>query len=109
MVNGTREKNKLLSKAKALLFPIQWDEPFGIVLLEAASSGTPVIAFNRGSVPEIVKNGVNGFVVDNEKEMIEAMGKVDQIDRRKCRSFVEKNFNLDMMIKNYESLYKELL
>lgn len=95
--------------AKALLFPIQWEEPFGLVMIEAMACGTPVIAFRKGSVPEVVKDGVTGFIVETEKEMISAVEKIDQIDRADCRAWVEKKFSLERMISNYEKVYYKIL
>jgi len=103
------EKNKLLGHAKALLFPIEWQEPFGLVLIESNACGTPVIAYKNGSVPEIVKNGINGYIVNNEKEMLQAMKKIHKIDRIKCREYVKKNFNIQKMVSGYENCYKELI
>lgn len=88
--------------AKALLFPIQWEEPFGLVMIEAMACGTPVIAFNRGSVPEVIKDGETGFIVNTVQEMARAIKKIDMIDRRVCREHVEKNFSLGRMIDEYE-------
>ena len=79
---------KLYENARALLFPIKWEEPFGLVMTEAMASGTPVIAFNRASVPEVVKDGKTGFIVKNIKEAVEAVKKIDEIDRRECRKRV---------------------
>jgi glycosyltransferase involved in cell wall biosynthesis len=104
-----KDKNILLGNAKALLFPIDWEEPFGLTMVEANACGTPVIAFNRGSVPEIIRNGINGFIVNDEKEMIEVMEKINKIDRRECRLYVEKFFPLDKMVSQYERLYYSLL
>lgn len=96
-------------KAKALLLPIRWEEPFGLVMIEAMACGTPVIAFNRGSVPEVVKDGKTGFIVKNLKEMIEAIKKIDQIERRECRKWVEKKFTIEKMVDGYEKLYYKIL
>jgi glycosyltransferase involved in cell wall biosynthesis len=107
---GSRQKVlRMVSQAKAFLFPIEWEEPFGLVMIEAMACGTPVIAFKRGSVPEIVKNGKTGFVVKNLREMIQAVKKIDQIDRRACRQRVEKKFTVEKMVENYEKLYYKLL
>ena len=96
-------------KAKALLAPIQWDEPFGLMYIEAMACGTPVITFNRGSASEIIKDGVTGFVVETFDEMLQAMQKIDQIDRRKCREWVEKNFTIEKMVDGYEETFQEIL
>jgi glycosyltransferase involved in cell wall biosynthesis len=109
-------------KAKALLFPIQWAEPFGLVMVEAMSCGTPVIAFNRGSVSEIVKDGVTGFIVNPDDSvkgdfiikktgvdgLVEAMGRIGEIDRHACRSYVEEHFSTERMVEGYERVYKKL-
>ena len=99
-------------QAKALLFPIQWEEPFGLVMVEAMACGTPVIAYNRGSVSEIVKDGVTGFVVPPEKGvagLVEAIKKIDHIDRAACRKHVEEHFTVEKMVDGYETVYKKVL
>ena len=105
----------LNKKAKALLFPIQWEEPFGMVMIEAMACGTPVIAFKRGSVPEVIKHNKTGFIVSpfdkkNKKKpningIVEAIKKVDQIDREECRRHVEENFTIEKMADEYEKVY----
>ena len=95
--------------AKALLVPILWEEPFGLTMIEAMACGTPVIAFRRGSVPEIVVDGVTGFIVDTVEEMAEAMKKIDQIDRKACREHVEKNFTVEKMIEAYERVFLDIV
>lgn len=102
------EKIKLLREAKAFLFPIMWEEPFGLVMIEAMSCGTPVIAFNHGAIPEVVVNGRTGFVVENEDQMVEAVQKIDSIDRSTCRAHVEKNFTIKKMINDYESACQKI-
>lgn len=104
-----REKNILLRNAKALLFPISWEEPFGLVMVEAMACGTPVIAFDRGSVCEVVDHGRTGFIVNNVREMVQAMKKIDQIDRSECRKEVEKRFSTEKMVEDYENLYYDIL
>jgi len=104
-----KEKVRLLAGAKALLFPIDRREPFGLVMIEAMACGTPVIAYRRGSVPEVVADGQTGFVVENEQEMIEAIKKIDSIKRENCRAHVEKNFTLSQMVDKYEKIYKKLI
>lgn len=96
-------------EAKALLCPIKWEEPFGLTFIEAMACGTPVIAFDRGSVKEIVKDGKTGFVVKNINEMINAVKKIDQIDRKECRKWVEENFSVEKMVDNYEKVYQKIL
>ncbi|KLT66638.1 glycosyltransferase [Pedobacter sp. BMA] len=95
------QKNKYLGQCKALLFPIEWDEPFGMVMVEAMACGTPVIAFNRGSVPEIIVNGENGYIVSNEHEMIEALLNIHTIDRSGCRYLAKSKYNVDVIAKKY--------
>lgn len=97
------EKIKIYQGAKAFLFPILWEEPFGLVMIEAMSCGTPVIAFNRGAVPEVVVDGETGFIVDNEDRMIDAIRKIDSIDRKRCRQHVEANFTIERMVNDYET------
>lgn len=113
-------------QAKALLFPIQWEEPFGLVMIESMSCGTPVIGYNRGSVAEIVKDGVTGFVVDPDNEersgkgswvikkqgvegLVEAIKRIGGLDRAACRKHVEEKFTIDKMVEGYENVYKRVL
>lgn len=103
-----QEKVKLFQGAKATLFPIDRREPFGLVMIESMACGTPVVAFNKGSVPEVIEDGKTGFIVDTEDEMIEAVNKVGLIDRSECRKLVEKKFTLAQMTDRYEKLYAEL-
>ncbi|HEY0098615.1 MAG TPA: glycosyltransferase family 4 protein [Pyrinomonadaceae bacterium] len=103
------EKNELLGKAAAFLMPILWEEPFGIVMAEALACGTPVIGLNRGSVPEIVKHGVNGFVCGSIDEMIAAVGRLNEIDRAACRRIMEEKFSDMAVVDAYENLYFKLL
>lgn len=95
-------------KAKAFLMPIAWDEPFGLTMVEALSCGTPVIAFNRGAVPEIIVDGVTGYIVKNVQEMAEAVGKIDAIDLQACRDHVVANFSVDKMVRGYEAVYEKI-
>lgn len=101
--------HKLYQGAKALLCPIQWEEPFGLTFIESMACGTPVIVFDRGSARELINDGKTGFVVKNLIEMVRAIEKIDQIDRRECRKWVDKNFTIDKMIDNYEKIYKKVL
>jgi glycosyltransferase involved in cell wall biosynthesis len=106
---GDAAKGALLAGAEALLFPIDWPEPFGLVMIEAMACGTPVIAWNRGSVPEIVEDGVTGFVVNSEAEAVAALGRVGAIDRRGVRRRFEERFTSDRMAADYLALYRRLL
>jgi len=101
-------KEKLLGNAMALLFPIDWPEPFGLVLIEAMACGTPVIAFRRGSVPEIVEDGVTGFIVDNEAAAISAVGRIGELDRRRVRAEFDRRFSAERMAKDYVRHYRAL-
>jgi len=103
--------SSLYQNAKALLFPIQWEEPFGLVMIEAMACGTPVIAFGRGSVPEIVKDGRTGFIIEpgDIDGMVKAVKKIDQIDRMACRRHVEENFTIERMVEKYEKIYKKII
>lgn len=103
------EKARLLGGAKALLFPIDRREPFGLVMIEAMACGTPVIAYRRGSVPEIVEDGKTGFIVETKEEMIEAIKKIHTIKRKNCRVRVEQNFTLKQMVDRYEEIYKRII
>lgn len=102
-------KRKLLAAADALLFPIDWHEPFGLVMVEALASGTPVIGLRRGSVPEVIDDGVTGFVVDDVDAMAEAIGRIGEIERRVCRQRAEADFNVARMVDDYERHYETVL
>jgi len=102
-------KSEFLSRSRALLFPIQWEEPFGLVMIEAMACGTPVIAFRRGSVPEVVEHGVTGLVVDGPDELVAAIRALDQIDRGACRERVERLFDLPVMVEGYERVLGALV
>lgn len=98
--------------SRAFLYPTKWEEPFGMVMLEAMACGTPVIGYNRGCVREFVRDGVTGFVVDPQKGvqgLIEAMGHVTEISRDACRKHVEENFSIGKMVNSYEAFYKKIL
>src|SRR3989344_4356091 len=104
-------KMKLLSRAKALLAPISWDEPFGLVLVEAMACGTPVIAYKRGAVSEIIKDGRTGYIVPEGdiNGLVERIKMIDTIDREQCRKHVENNFSVEKMVDGYEEIYKKIL
>jgi glycosyltransferase involved in cell wall biosynthesis len=106
---GQEEKNKFLGEALALLFPIDWPEPFGLVMIEAMACGTPTIAFRRGSVPEILEDGVSGFVVDNISNAVQAVERVSSIDRRGCRQAFEQRFTANRMALQYLSIFNQVL
>ncbi|MEK7544384.1 MAG: glycosyltransferase family 4 protein [Patescibacteria group bacterium] len=133
------KKNSFLERATAFLFPIHWEEPFGMVMIEAMACGTPVVAYNRGSVPEIVKDGVTGFIVDDDDKnttnitnkanttnttnkdgkwiikkrgvegLVEAVKRIGEIDRAACRRHVEENFTVEKMVEGYEKVYQKVL
>jgi glycosyltransferase involved in cell wall biosynthesis len=102
-------KSRLLSGARALLFPIDWPEPFGLVMIEAMACGTPVIAWNRGSVPEIVEDGVTGFIVASEEEAVAAVARVGTLDRAQVRRRFEARFTSERMAADYLAIYRRLL
>lgn len=102
------QKNKFLGNAAALVFPIAWPEPFGLVMIEAMACGTPVIAFNNGSVPEVLENGLTGFIVENEQQAIAAVAKIGTLDRSKIRAEFERRFTAHHMAENYLKLYARL-
>jgi glycosyltransferase involved in cell wall biosynthesis len=106
---GGRRKDAFLGQAAALLFPIRWPEPFGLVMAEALACGTPVIALGRGSVPEVIEHGVTGFVCDDEDAMVAAVGRLGEIDRRRCRAEAERRFSPDAMAGAYERVYRSLV
>jgi glycosyltransferase involved in cell wall biosynthesis len=99
-------KRALYQGARALLMPIRWPEPFGLVMVEALASGTPVIAFAEGSAPEIVEDGRTGFVVDDEHAMAAAVGRLDEIDPEDCRRSCEQRFSVDAVVRGYEDVYR---
>lgn len=128
-MNG-QDKSDFFGDARALLFPIRWDEPFGMVMIEAMACGTPVIAYNRGSVPEIVRDGITGFIVEPEDKgdggdggedqipwvikkrgiegLAEAVARIGEIDRASCRRHVEEHFTIEKMVIAYEAVYRKI-
>jgi glycosyltransferase involved in cell wall biosynthesis len=103
-----RQKADFLGQAAALLFPIDWPEPFGLVMIEAMACGTPVIAFPCGSVPEIVEDGANGFIVPSVEEAAEAVGRLGRISRLRTRRIFEQRFSAARMARDYEAIYRSL-
>jgi len=103
------KKRELLAQAYCLLAPITWPEPFGLFFVEAMACGTPVVVFNRGSAPEVVKHGETGFVVDTVDEMADAVDNTYQIDRKRCRECVEENFDVPRMVDDYLRAYEQVL
>jgi glycosyltransferase involved in cell wall biosynthesis len=105
---GEREKSEFLGNAYALLFPIDWPEPFGLVMIEAMACGTPVIAYRMGSVPEVVDEGTTGYIVDNLDDAVTAVHRAGALDRRICRQIFEERFSARRMCLDYFELYKSL-
>jgi glycosyltransferase involved in cell wall biosynthesis len=104
-----RLKRELYARAAAVLMPITWDEPFGLVMVEAMACGTPVIAMRRGAAPELVVNGETGFVVPDVEAMVQAIGRIAEINPLRCRRHVEANFDIPVMVNGYVRLYEEIL
>ncbi len=102
------QKPEFLSGAKALLFPINWPEPFGLVMIEAMACGTPVIAYNHGSVPEVIDHGITGFIVPDETAAVAAIGKLDQLSHEEVRSQFERRFTARRMAEDYLDVYAEI-
>jgi glycosyltransferase involved in cell wall biosynthesis len=103
------ERNQLMAHAAAFLHPACWEEPFGLTMIESLTCGTPVIAFNRGSVPELIRNGKTGFIVENAAEMAEAVARIGKINRKVCRQYALANFNVEKMTDEYEIVYNAIL
>lgn len=106
---GPERRSALLGGAYALLHPINFDEPFGLSVVEAMACGTPVIAVNRGSMSEVIAHGRTGFLVSSPKAAVQALGRIEDIDRRQCRTWVEQNFSADRMVDDYLRVYREIL
>ncbi|MDP2585877.1 MAG: glycosyltransferase [Candidatus Levybacteria bacterium] len=119
-----KEKSDFIKKGKAFIFPLRWDEPFGLTIIESMACGTPVIAYNRGSASELVRDGVTGFVIEPEESqneskfvikkkgqegLMEAVKRIGEIDRAVCRKHVEDNFTVDKMTEGYEKVYKKII
>jgi glycosyltransferase involved in cell wall biosynthesis len=102
-------KFQLYRKAKCTLFTSQWEEPFGLVMIESMACGTPVVALRRGAAPEVIADGKTGFLVDSEQEMVEAVKNIDKIDPAVCRKHVERNFSVEKMAENYIKVYGKVI
>jgi glycosyltransferase involved in cell wall biosynthesis len=100
-----KKKNEVYGASRGFLNPIKWNEPFGLVMAESMATGTPVISFNNGAAPEIIKDGETGFIVSDVDEMVKKIGQIDTIDRRKCRQRVEEYFSTKKMVDEYEGVY----
>jgi glycosyltransferase involved in cell wall biosynthesis len=107
--SGPAERDRLLGEAFALLHPINFAEPFGLSVVESMLCGTPVVAFRRGSMPELIAPGTSGFLVDTIEEAVEALQRLDAIDRGACRRWAEERFNADRMVEDYLKVYRRIL
>jgi glycosyltransferase involved in cell wall biosynthesis len=103
------QKDEFLGNAAATLFPIDWPEPFGLVMIESAARGTPVLAFRSGSVPEVIEDGVSGLIVDNVQEAVAAMPRLLELPRDRVRAAVEHRFGVDRMARDYVAAYQRLV
>jgi glycosyltransferase involved in cell wall biosynthesis len=106
---GPEQKGAVLGGAIALLHLINFDEPFGLSVAESMACGTPVIAFNRGSMPELISNGISGFLVDDLDQARDAIARVPQIRRQDCRRHVEENFTVELMVSRYLKVYEQII
>ena len=106
---GRERKLELLGSARALLNPIRWPEPFGLVMIEALACGTPVLTLRWGAAPEIVEDGTTGFVCDSDADLVAAIGRIGELDRADCRHAVETRFSADRMVRDHLDLYERLL
>jgi len=104
-----KEMFEIIKKARIYILPLQWEEPFGLTLTESMAAGTPVIAFDRGSAKEVIKDGKTGFLVKNIEEMIKAIKKINKIKREDCRKWVEEKFTIERMVSDYEKVFYEIL
>jgi len=103
------EKQQFLSDSIALVFPIDWPEPFGLVMIEAMACGTPVVAYRCGSVPEVIEHGRNGFIVDNQEQAIKAVQNISLLEREECRKTFEERFTADQMARGYVKVYETMM
>lgn len=108
-IAGPEKRDQLLGGAYALLHPINFNEPFGLSVVKAMACGTPVIAFNKESMPEVINNGQTGFLVNSVEEAVEALKQVKQIDRLKCRKWVEEKFSVERMVDDYIKVYEKII
>jgi len=106
---GEREKNEFIGNARALLFPIDWPEPFGLVMIEAMACGTPVIGYPCGAVAEVLEHGVTGYIVNDQQQAIAAARRIDRIDRHRCREGFEQRFTAMVMAERYLEVYRRLV
>lgn len=106
---GPAQRNELLGRAFALLHPIHFKEPFGLSVIEAMACGTPVIAFNKGSMPEVIRHGETGFLVNNVEEARQALQHIPAIRRSRCREWVAEYFSAERMVDEYTEVYKQLI
>jgi glycosyltransferase involved in cell wall biosynthesis len=106
---GEARRNELLGRARCVLLPVQWDEPFGLVTVEAMACGTPVVALARGSMPEIVEHGRTGFVCHDPAELPEAIRRAAEIDPAECRRRAQRHFDTSVMTAGYERAYRRVL
>lgn len=108
-IAGPELRDRLLGGARALLHPINFNEPFGLSVVEAGACGTPVVAYSKGSMPELIENGSNGFLVSDVNTAAEAVGRLPAISRRKCRQLVEQRFSRERMVEDYISVYHKII
>lgn len=106
---GERDRDDLLGKAAALLFPIEWPEPFGLVMIEALACGTPVVAWRRGSVPEVLEDGDTAYIVESVDEAVRAVGRLDRLSRATCRRAFEQRFDAGRMTTDYLDVYRRVI
>jgi glycosyltransferase involved in cell wall biosynthesis len=106
---GDGEKGDFLGRARALLFPIDWPEPFGLVMIEAMACGTPIIAYANGSVPEVIEHGVTGFLVEDLDDAVRAVERIPTLSRRRCREVFEERFSARRMAHDYVAVYERLV
>jgi len=103
------KRDELLRKASCLIHPINFAEPFGLSIIEAMACGTPVIAYPLGAMPELIQDGVNGFLPSGEDQFLAALGRIEQIDRKVCRKYIEDNFSIEKMVSQYIRVYEKIL